>query len=129
MALRINGNITGTVSNPKGNLSGSLTTGTYVNGTSNGYTKEEIDNLLQGKSDVDHEHEDYTRKGEFEVYKTQTNETITSMSSHLTALDNADNTIRNELDGKATITYVANAINNALGTIEASLDEIIGEEV
>ena len=127
------GSLTGSLS-ASGTMSANITVGT-VNMTAadmtNYYDKEEVDGLLENKSDVDHTHDNYV-----------TNTTHTALKLRVASLENKIDkkadiehtheeylTEHQDISGKADITYVDNAINTALNGIESQLDQIIGEEV
>lgn len=116
MAMRVNGNITGSVSNSKANMSGKLTTG-IVNiggGTNDGYSKEEVDELLNGKANADHIHDEYASKS-----VASTNYKV--MSEHVTRLDEKDIELEGKIDGKADAVHRHDEIQSQIDDLKTSV--------
>ena len=148
------GSLTGSLS-ASGTMSANITVGT-VNMTAadmtNYYDKEEVDGLLEGKADVDHDHtvkngvfelslqEAYEDLNKRKMSEIQVNTIVSNYAApiehdHIVKIGMAEydtqeafDLLRTEIGKKANTTYVDNAINTALGNIESELDEIIGEE-
>lgn len=153
--LRMYNNIKANLSSDA-NLKGNITVGSVnVTGAdmTNYYDKEEVDGLLENKSDVDHDHivkngvfelslqEAYEDLNKRKMSEIQVNTIVFNYAApiehdHIVKVGMAEydtqeafDMLRTELGKKANTTYVDNAINEALGNIESQLDQIIGEEV